>query len=57
LDNGIKKIIDEMKIAAAETLAGFLKEEELTVEKILPSVLDKNVGMTIAKRMADFKIV
>jgi len=55
LDNKIKIITDEMKIAAAETLAGYLTDSELTVEKILPSVLDKNVTKTIAQKMADFK--
>lgn len=55
LDNRIKLITDEMKIAAAETLAGYLKDDELSVDKILPSVLDKNVSKAIALRMAEFK--
>ena len=55
LDNKIKVITDEMKIAAAETLAGYLKEDELTVEKILPSVLDKNVAAVIAQKFSAFK--
>jgi len=55
LDNKIKTITNEMKIAAAETLAGYLTDSELTVEKILPSVLDKNVTKAIAQKMADFK--
>ena len=55
LDNRIKIITDEIKIAAAETLAGYLKENELGTEKILPSVLDKKVGKAIAERIADFK--
>jgi len=55
LDNKIKLITDEMKIAAAETLAGYLKDDELSVDKILPSVLDKNVSKAIALRMAEFK--
>jgi len=56
LDNKIKKISDEMKIAAAETLAGFLKKGELGVNKILPSVLDKKVAKAIAQKMDSFKI-
>lgn len=56
LDNKIKKISDEMKIAAALTLAGFIKKSELSVNKILPSVLDKKVAKVIAKKMANFKI-
>ncbi|MFA4827005.1 MAG: NADP-dependent malic enzyme [Candidatus Shapirobacteria bacterium] len=55
LDNKIKLITDEMKIAAAETLAGYLKDDELSVDKILPSVLDKKVSTAIAERMAEFK--
>jgi len=55
LDNRIKVITDEMKIVAAQTLASYLEENELTVDKILPSVLDKNVAKAIAQRMADFK--
>ena len=55
LDNRIKVITDEMKIAAAQTLANYLKENELTADKILPSVLDKNVAKAIAQRMANFK--
>ncbi|MDO8555047.1 MAG: NADP-dependent malic enzyme [bacterium] len=57
LDNKIKVITDEMKIAVAETLANYLKENELNVDKILPSVLDKNVAKAIARKIADFKIV
>jgi len=55
LDNKIRVITDEMKIVAAQTLASYLKENELTADKILPSVLDKNVAKAIAQRMADFK--
>ena len=55
LDNKIKLITDEMKIAAAETLASYLEENKLTADKILPSVLDKNVAKAIAQRMGDFK--
>ncbi|MEK7200544.1 MAG: NADP-dependent malic enzyme [Patescibacteria group bacterium] len=56
LDNKIKVITDEIKIAVAETLAGFLKKSELNVNKILPSVLDKRVSKTIARKIADFKV-
>jgi malate dehydrogenase (oxaloacetate-decarboxylating) len=55
LDNKIKVITDEIKIAVAETLAGSLKKSELSVNKILPSVLDKRVAKLIAKKMAMFK--
>jgi malate dehydrogenase (oxaloacetate-decarboxylating) len=56
LDNRIKIITDEMKIAVAEALAGFLKKDQLKVDKILPSVLDKKVAKLIAKKMVNFKI-
>jgi len=55
LDNRIKIITNEMKIAAAEALAGFLKKGELSVNKILPSVLDKKVAKLIAQKMSSFK--
>jgi malate dehydrogenase (oxaloacetate-decarboxylating) len=55
LDNRIKIITDDMKIAVAETLAGFLKKSELNVNKILPSVLNKKVAPAIAKIVAGFK--
>ncbi len=55
LDNKIKVITDEIKIAVAQTLAGFLKKSELNVNKILPSVLDKKVSKAIAKKIASFK--
>jgi malate dehydrogenase (oxaloacetate-decarboxylating) len=55
LKNKIRLVTDEIKIAAAETLAGYLKESELNTEKILPSVLDKDVTKAIAERMSDFK--
>lgn len=54
LDNKIKVITDEMKIATAEALAGYLKKGELKTEKILPSVLDKKVSQVIARRLARF---
>ncbi|KKS91459.1 MAG: NAD-dependent malic enzyme, malate dehydrogenase (oxaloacetate-decarboxylating) [Parcubacteria group bacterium GW2011_GWC1_43_12] len=55
LDNKIKLITDEMKIAAAQTLADYLPQDELNAERILPGVLDKNVARSIAQKMADFK--
>ncbi|KKP59266.1 MAG: Malate dehydrogenase (Oxaloacetate-decarboxylating) [Candidatus Magasanikbacteria bacterium GW2011_GWC2_34_16] len=56
LDNRIKIVTDEIKIAAAETLAGYLSENELTTDNILPSVLDKNIAKAIAIKLADFKV-
>ena len=55
LDNRIRIVTDEIKIAIAETLAGCVKEEDLTVDNIIPSALDKNVVKSISQRIADFK--
>ena len=56
LDNKIKVVTDEIKIAVAETLANFLPKRELNTEKILPSVLDKRIAGVISRRMAKFKV-
>ena len=48
LDHRVTKITDEMKLAAATALAAYLPESELSVDKILPSPLDKGVVPTIA---------
>lgn len=56
LDNKIKVVADEIKIAVAEALANFLPKRELNTEKILPSVLDKRIAGVISRRMAKFKI-
>lgn len=48
LDNKVTKITDEMKIAAAKALANYVKENELSVDFILPSPLDKSVVSVIA---------
>jgi malate dehydrogenase (oxaloacetate-decarboxylating) len=47
LDNGVKKITDEHKIAAAEALASLVPEP--TAEKIIPSPFDDGVVEAIAK--------
>jgi len=56
LDNKIKVVTDEIKIAVAESLADFLPKRELNTEKILPSVLDKRITGIISRRMAKFKV-
>lgn len=55
LDNKIKKITPEIKMAIVETLVNYLKEDELTVDKILPDVLDKGVPIAIAEILSEFK--
>lgn len=51
LDVRATKITEKMKIAAAISLAGSVKD--LSVEKILPSPLDKNVTKIIAKAVSE----
>ncbi len=48
-----KDINDEMKIAAAEALAGLISEEELSPEYFIPKAFDKRVGPAVAKAVAD----
>jgi malate dehydrogenase (oxaloacetate-decarboxylating) len=42
-----------MKLAAAKALAAYIPEEELGVENIIPSALDKRVAAVIAKAVAE----
>jgi malate dehydrogenase (oxaloacetate-decarboxylating) len=46
LDNGVKKITDEHKIAAAETIASLV--EHPTADEIIPSVFDERLVPEIA---------
>ncbi len=46
-------INEEMKLAAAKALAGYIPEEELGVENIIPSALDKNVAAVVAAAVAE----
>ena len=48
-----KDINDEMKIAAAEALAGLITDEELTPDYIIPKAFDKRVGAAVAKAVAE----
>lgn len=48
-----KDINDEMKIAAAEALAGLISDEELSPEYIIPRAFDKRVGSAVAKAVAE----
>ncbi len=47
LDNGVKKITEEMLIKAAENLAGCVVEPK--AEMILPNIFDKNVVSAVAR--------
>ena len=48
-----KDINDEMKIAAAEALAGLIADEELSPDYIIPKAFDKRVGPAVAKAVAE----
>jgi malate dehydrogenase (oxaloacetate-decarboxylating) len=48
LDARAKEINEEMKIAAAEAIASYIKEEELKENYIIPSILDKEMHKKVA---------
>ncbi|HIR92523.1 MAG TPA: NADP-dependent malic enzyme [Candidatus Egerieimonas intestinavium] len=48
-----RDINDEMKLAAAEALAGLISEEELNEDYIIPKAFDPRVGKTVAKAVAE----
>ena len=48
-----KDINDEMKIAAAEALAGLITDEELSPDYIIPKAFDPRVGKAVAAAVAD----
>ncbi len=52
LDVRASDINDEMKIAAALAIAGFVTDEQLNPEYIIPSALDKSVAKTVAEAVA-----
>lgn len=48
-----KAITEEMKLAAAKAIAAHVPENELTVDNIIPSALDRTVADAVAKAVAD----
>ncbi len=46
-------INEEMKVAAAQALAGLISDEELTADYIIPKAFEKRVGPSVAKAVAD----
>ena len=48
-----KEINDEMKLAAAQALAGLITEEELSEDYIIPKAFDRRVGPAVAKAVAE----
>ena len=47
-----RDINDEMKIAAADALAGLLTEQDLSPDYIIPKAFDKRVGKAVASAVA-----
>ena len=48
-----RDINEEMKMAAAEALAGLISEEELSAEYIIPKAFDERVGAAVAAAVAE----
>ena len=46
-------INEEMKMAAAEALAGLISDDELNEEYIIPAAFDPRVGPAVAKAVAE----
>lgn len=46
-------INEEMKVAAADALAGLISDDELNEEYIIPAAFDPRVGPAVAKAVAD----
>ena len=53
LDVRASDINDEMKIAAAFAIAGFVTDDKLSADYIIPSALDKNVSLAVAQAVAE----
>ncbi len=52
LDVRASDINDAMKIAAAKAIAGFVTDDQLSADYIIPSALDRNVAAAVAKAVA-----
>ena len=48
-----RDINDEMKLAAAEALAGLISDEELNEDYIIPKAFDPRVGAAVAEAVAE----
>jgi malate dehydrogenase (oxaloacetate-decarboxylating) len=49
LDAGAPRITEEMKLAAAQGIAGVVAEEDLSEDYIIPSVFDRDVSPAVAE--------
>jgi malate dehydrogenase (oxaloacetate-decarboxylating) len=56
LDAGATTITEGMKLAAAEAIALAVPEERLAADFIVPSVFDKEVGVLVARKVAEAAI-
>ena len=52
LDIRAKRITSEMKVAAAKAIAASVDDENLGVDKIIPSIFDRNVETNVAEAVA-----
>jgi malate dehydrogenase (oxaloacetate-decarboxylating) len=57
LDVRASDINEEMKIAAALAIANVLKEEELSVDMILPLPFDKRIAINVARKVSEAAIL
>ncbi len=48
-----REINEEMKMAAAQALAGLISQDELNADYIIPAAFDKRVGPAVAKAVAE----
>jgi malate dehydrogenase (oxaloacetate-decarboxylating) len=53
LDVRAREIDEEMKLAAAEAMAGVIPEKELSEDYIIPSVFDERVAPAVAEAVAE----
>ena len=52
-DAHAKDINEEMKMAAAEALAGLIQDDELSADYIIPKAFDPRVGPAVAAAVAE----
>ena len=53
LDVRAREIDEDMKLAAAEAMAGVIPEKELSEDYIIPSVFDERVAPAVAEAVAE----
>jgi malate dehydrogenase (oxaloacetate-decarboxylating) len=55
LDARIKVITPEIKVAAANAIASYVTDAELSTEYIMPNAFDKGVAVAVGKAVAACK--